>query len=386
MAYIWQRPTWPAFRWDVAVLLPLVAQVRFQHGRFLGTMNAAGLGLQRETELAATAEDAVASSAIEGEMLPPASVRSSVARRLGIPDGGVTPRNCQVEGITTVLLDATRNFRQPLTEARIFEWHRSLFGVGRPGREPIDVGRWRADTFGRMQVVSSAYSGGKAPRIHYEAPPAAAVPEAMAQFLDWFNAGAADTDGLVRAGLAHLWFVTIHPLDDGNGRIGRAIADMAIAQAEGDERRFYSLSSAILRQRRAYYEILEQTQRGDLDVTPWLIWFLESHRQAIEQAEATARRVIDVARFWAGLDAVEHPVNERQRKVLGRLLDGWDGPLTTRKWVAICGCSADTAQRDIGDLVARGLLAPNAGKGRNVGYLLRTGPSLDGMQSSGLDG
>jgi Fic family protein len=239
------------------------------------------------------------------------------------------------------------------------------------------MGRWRTDTHGRMQVVAAAYAGGKTPRVHFEAPPADRLPLEMTRFLAWFNTGNVNMDGLSHAGIAHLWFVTIHPLDDGNGRIGRAIADMAIAQAERDGRRFYSLSSAILRQRRAYYEVLERTQKSDQDITEWLIWFLECHMQAIEQAEATATTIIDTAKFWTAMDTCGHPVNERQRKVLGKLLDGWEGFLTTRKWVAICGCSPDTAQRDIADFVSRGLLVPNGKGGRSIGYKFTTDRVLE---------
>jgi Fic family protein len=371
--YLWERPDWPEFRWKSELLLPLVTDARFKHGRFLGTMSAAGLGKQQETELSATTDDIVASSKIEGEELPPASVRSSVARRLGLETGGVAPRDGQVEGVAAMVLDATQNFSEKLTEERIFDWHRSLFSTEQVHREPIDLGGWRTDTRGRMQVVSAAYVGGKMPRVHFEAPPADRLPEEMSRFLTWFNAESPDLDGLVRAGIAHLWFLTIHPLDDGNGRIGRAIADMAIAQAEHDGRRFYSLSSAILGQRRAYYEVLERTQKGDQDITQWLVWFLTCHMRAIEQAEVAARKIIDIARFWAAMDAGGHPVNERQRKVLGKLADDWKGFLTTRKWVVICGCSADTAQRDIGDLVARGILVPSGKGGRSAGYTIAIG-------------
>lgn len=349
------------------MLLPLVADARFRHGRFPGTISAAGLGMRQETELKATADDALASSAIEGETLPPPSQRAFIHRpATGLPGGGVSPRDSRVEGVADMVVDATRNFRAPLTRKRISSWHHSLFATG--SQESTEIGKWRTDAQGRMQVVSSTYAAGKAPRVHFEAPPAALVPDAMAKFLNWFNASAPDTDGLVRAGIAHLWFLTIHPLDDGNGRIGRAIADITIARAENDGRRFYSLSSAIPRQRRSYYEILKRTQKGDLDITGWLVWFLECHRMAIKSAEATADRVIDIGRFWTTLNEAHPPINERQRKVLSRLLEGWEGLLTTRKWVAICGCSADTAQRDIGGLVGRGLLVPNEKRGRSAGY------------------
>lgn len=357
------------------MLLPAVADARFLHGQFLGTMAAAGFDRRRATELAAATDDALATSAIEGESLPPASVRSSIARRLGLPDGGVAPQDARVEGVAEMVLDATRNFQEPLIEERLFGWHRALFAGAQPGLNPIEVGRWRTDAHGPMQVVSAAYRGSKLPRVHFEAPPGERVPSEMSRFLEWFDAWEGGWDGLIRAGIAHLWFVTIHPFDDGNGRIGRAIADMAIAKAEATARidggghRYYSLSSAILQQRHGYYRSLEDAQKGDLDVTNYLLWFLGCHMSAIRSAEETAQRVIEVGRFWRAQETAAAPLNERQRKVLRKLLDGWEGLMTTRKWVAICGCSPDTAQRDIADLVARGLLRPNDRGGRSTGYV-----------------
>lgn len=350
-------------------MLPAVADARFRQGRFLGTIAAAGLSTRQATELAAAADDAVATSAIEGETLPPASVRSSIARRLGLPGGGIAPEDSQVEGVAEMVLDATHDWQTPLTAERILGWHRILFPDARQGLDPIEVGQWRTDRQGRMQVVSGTHRGSKPPRVHFEAPPAHQVPTEMTRFLQWFNTPAADADGLIRAGVAHLWFVTIHPLDDGNGRIGRAIADKAIAQAERSGQRFYSLSFAILHRRKGYYDILEQTQKADGDITGWLLWFLACHKAAIDHAEHTAKRVIDLAQFWAQLDAAATPINERQRKGLARLVAGWEGPMTNRKWVAICGCSPDTAQRDMADLVARGLLFPTAAGGRSTGYV-----------------
>ncbi len=370
--YIWQRPDWPSFHWSAEPILPLLAEVRFQHGQFLGAMAAAGLDTRGEAELSATIDNTMASSAIEGEALPPASVRSSIARRLGFPGSGA-PSDPRVEGITEMMLDATQNFQTDLTENRIFTWHRALFrGMENPGRfekAPLEIGRWRTDAHGAMQVVSTAFVGGKLPRVHFEAPPAERLPADMARFLSWFNASPPGVDGLLRAAIAHLWFVTIHPLDDGNGRVGRAIADLAIAQTEASGHRFYSLSGAILKQRRGYYDALERAQKGDLDITEWLRWFLTTHHLAIKDAMATATRVIDAGRFWAALSASSPPINERQRKVLAKLSDGWEGPMTTKKWAALCRTSPDTAQRDIADLVARGLLRPNDKGGRSKGYL-----------------
>jgi len=366
--FIWQRPDWPRFRWSAGQLLPAVADARFLHGRLIGTMVAAGLETRQQAELTAATDDAVATSAIEGEELLPASVRSSIARRLGLPDDGLAPEDSRVEGVAEMVLDATRNCRQKLTEERLFGWHRGLFAAAQPSLEaPVDVGSWRTDARGPMQVVSGAYRGGKPPRVHFQAPPAGRVPAEMERFIAWFDFGTADLDILVRAGIAHLWFVTVHPFDDGNGRIGRALADMTIAKAEPTGgQRFYSLSSAILRQRRTYYAELERAQRGDLDITDWLIWFLDCHQAAVQSAGQAAQRVIEIARFWPAVE----PLNARQRKALGRLLGDWEGLMTTRKWAAINDVSADTAQRDIADLVARGVLVPNEKGGRSTGYIL----------------
>ncbi|MGH7090564.1 MAG: Fic family protein [Stellaceae bacterium] len=362
--YIWQRDDWPGFRWDDARLLSLLAAARFRQGSLLGTMRTLGFDLRLQSELEATADDVVQTSAIEGELLDPVSVRSSIARRLGLPEGGLAPADRTVEGAVDMILDAVRKFDAPLGDERIFAWHAGLFPTGYSGIHRIDVGAWRQDKEGPMQVVSGAYGR---QRVHYEAPPTVRVPAEMKTFMAWFNGGSANLDGLLRAGLAHLWFVTIHPLDDGNGRIARAIADLAIAQTERIGHRFYSMSSQIQRDRAAYYEILEATQRADLDVTEWLIWFAESYARAIDAAEALSRKVIAKAKFWQA-QAAEPPFSERQQKVLNRLLDGFDGNMTARKWSSLCGCSMDTAQRDMADLVRRRLLARNPGGSKNTSY------------------
>lgn len=364
--YIWQHPTWPSFRWDANKLLPALTEARFRQGQFLGIMRDLGIDARLQSELEATSEDVVKTSAIEGEVLNPASVRSSIARRLGMPDGGLAITDRKVEGVVDMILDATKNHGAPLTEERIFGWHAALFPTGYSGTDKIDVGQWRTDRHGAMQVVSQPYS--PQPKIHFEAPPAARVPEEMAKFLAWFNVGrgADRMDPLIRAGIAHLWFVTIHPMDDGNGRIARAIADLAVAQMENSGQRFYSMSSQIAVHRSRYYEILEETQKGDLDITDWLSWFSQCYTHAISAAEATADKVIAKAKFWH--EHTAHPFSDRQRKVLGKLLDGFEGAMTTKKWMAICGCSADTAQRDINDLIGRGLLAKNPGGSKNTSY------------------
>lgn len=363
--YVWQRNDWPNFRWDNNVLLPAVAAARFRQGRFLGVMEGAGFDARMQAELTATSEDAVTTSAIEGEALNPASVRSSIARRLGIPDGGLAPQDRKVEGVVDMVLDAAKDFDSPLTARRIWGWHAALFPTGYSGKERIEVGRWRSDHAGAMQVVSNIYA--PKPTIHYEAPPAARVAAEMDAFVDWFNKDSLAMDGLIRAGVAHFRFVTIHPLDDGNGRIARAIADLAISQMERTGQRFYSLSSQIERGKKLYYDVLEQAQKGDLDITDWLVWFTGCYVRAIEAADTTRAAVLRKAAFWRD-QAGRPPLSLRQAKVVGKLLDGFEGNITARKWAAICKCSQDTAQRDINDLIGRGLLARNPGGGRSTSY------------------
>lgn len=357
------------FRWDAGRLLEPLVEARHRQGLLLGTMRGIGMDARLESELEATSEDVVKTSAIEGEVLNPASVRSSIARRLGIPDAGFVPVDRRVEGVVDIVMDATRDYARPLTAERIFGWHAALFPTGYSGKERIDVGHWRTDRLGAMQVVSNVYSS--RPKIHFDAPPARRVSGEMAIFFDWFNGvspGARGIDPLLRAGLAHLWLVTIHPMDDGDGRIARAVADLAVAQAERTGQRFYSVSGAIERDRKTYYAALENAQKGDLDVTVWLIWFIGCYTRAIAAAESVTATVVAKARFWQA--HAGHAFSDRQRKALAKLLDGFDGPITSRKWAAICGCSQDTAQRDINDLVERGLLLRNPGGSRNTSYRL----------------
>ncbi|MBK4723150.1 Fic family protein [Azospirillum sp. YIM DDC1] len=372
VVYIWQRDEWPSFRWDGNRLLSPLARARHRQGFLLGKMSDIGFAAQREAELAALSEDVVKTSAIEGEVLDPASVRSSVARRLGLSEAGPMLVDRRVEGVVGIVMDASSNHVQPLTEERLHGWHAALFPTGRSGGEPIDVARWRTDRLGAMQVVSNPFS--PRPTVHYEAPPARRVASEMAAFLRWFNAGR-EIDPLLRAGLAHLWFVTIHPMDDGNGRIARVVADLAMAQAEGTRQRFYSLSAAIERDRTHYYNALEAAQKGDLDITDWLVWFAECCESAIQAAEAMTERVVNTARFWKAHAA--YPFSGRQRQVLGKLLEGCDGPITARKWTGLCGCSPDTAQRDMSALVGLGLLARNPGSGRSTSYRFNW-PPIDG--------
>jgi Fic family protein len=327
-------------------------------------MEALGFDLRDEAHLQTLTEDVVKSSEIEGEELDRDQVRSSIARRLGMDVGGLVPADREVEGIVEMMLDATGKFLEPMTEERLFAWHASLFPSGRSAMRKILVGGWRDDRNGPMQVVSGPVGREK---VHYEAPPAERLPEEMAKFLGWFeNPG--DIDPLLAAGLAHLWFVTIHPFDDGNGRIARAIADMVLSRSESSRRRFYSMSAQIRGERKDYYATLESTQKGDVDVTHWQSWFLGCLLRAIEGAHDTLGSVLAKARFWERF--ATEPLNERQIVILNRLLDGIQGKLTTSKWAKLAKCSQDTAYRDILDLVRRGALRKDGGGGRSTSYSL----------------
>lgn len=365
--YLWEKPDWPAFTWDEKALTALLAQVSREQGRLLGKMEGLGFDLRNEAHLRTLTEDVLKSSEIEGEQLPADQVRSSIARRLGMDVAGLVPADRDVEGVVEMMLDATTNYVQPLTEERLFAWHASLFPTGRSGMHKIRVGTWRDDSTGPMEVVSGAIGKEK---VHYQAPPAERLPHEMAKFLEWFEQ-LKDTDPLLTAGLAHLWFVTIHPFDDGNGRIARAIADMALARSEKTGQRFYSMSAQIRLERKDYYNTLEQTQKGTLDVTNWQTWFLECLHRAIDGAQDTLGAVMFKAQFWERF--AKEPLNERQIKVLNRLLDGFEGKLTTSKWAKLAKCSQDTAYRDILDLVDRGALQKDAGGGRSTSYSLMTG-------------
>jgi len=364
MPYIWELPDWPKFRWDDASLAHPLAEARHKQGRLLGRMEALGFPLRQEAVLQTLTQDVVKSSDIEGETLDPNQVRSSIARRLGMDIGGLVPADRDVEGVVEMMLDATRHYDQPLSKDRVFAWHASLFSTGRSGMRNIRVGDWREDRDGPMEVVSGAI--GKE-RVHYRAPPAERVEDEMIAFLNWFNSPSR-IDPVLRAGLAHLWFVTIHPFDDGNGRIARAVADMSLAQHERSSQRFYSMSAQIRHERNAYYQILEQTQKNSLDISGWLEWFVGRLACAVDGAQDTLGAVLLKARFWDKYAAV--PFNERQIKMLGRLLDGFEGKLTTSKWAKIARCSQDTAYRDILELIDRGALKKDAAGGRSTSYSL----------------
>lgn len=328
-------------------------------------MESIGFRLRAETTLLVLTQDALDTSGIEGELLDREQVRSSLARRLGLGTAGILPRDRRADAIAAVVLDATQNFDRRLTAERLFKWHATLFPIGGTGRHPMTVGNWRTDAHGPMQVVSG--QPGRE-RVHFEAPPAIRMPAEMARFLAWFEEEAGSIDPVLKAALAHIWFVTIHPFDDGNGRIGRAIADLALARSDGTSQRFYSMSARLRVERNAYYEALEATQKGDLDITAWLGWFLTVLDRALSDAEAMLAATIRKSRFWESLAGL--PINERQRMMLNRLLDGFEGKLTSSKWAQIAKCSQDTALRDIDGLLLRGVLAKEAAGGRSTSYIL----------------
>jgi Fic family protein len=368
MGYIHQLADWPKFHWNDATLSPLLAAVRHRQGRLVGRMEALGYSLRADATLRALTEEILKSSEIEGEHLDGAQVRSSLARRLGMDVAGLVPVDRDVEGIVEMMLDATQKFAAPLTTERLFAWHASLFPTGRSGMSTISVGAWRTDATGPMQVVSGPIGH---TRVHYEAPSAERLEAEMRVFLDWFNDPAVSCDPIVKAGLAHLWFVTIHPFDDGNGRIARAITDLTLARSEQSAQRFYSMSSQIRAERKTYYELLEATQKGALDVTRWLQWFLACLDRAFDRAETILASVLQKARFWETHAGV--PLNERQRAILNRLLDGFEGKLTSSKWAKLAKCSQDTALRDIDDLLTRGILSKDQAGGRSTSYSLVLG-------------
>lgn len=362
--YIHQHRDWPAFTWDVAALAGQLADVRHRQGRLLGRMESLGFELREEATLSSLTEDVVKSSEIEGEILDRATVRSSIARRMGLDIGALLPIDRTVEGVVEMMLDATQRCDAALTEERLFGWHSALFPTGRSGMHKIIVGAWRTDKSGPMQVVSGVMGR---ERVHFEAPAAKRLKAEMQRFLSWFNARD-ELDLVVKAGVAHLWFVTLHPFEDGNGRIARALSDLLLARSERMRQRFYSMSAQIRVERKAYYDILETTQKGDLDITPWLQWFLTCLARAIEGADAMLASVLTKARFWkrhAG-----EAFNERQRVVINRLLNGFEGKLTSSKWAKLAKCSQDTALRDIDDLIQRGVLTKNSGGGRSTSYSL----------------
>jgi len=362
--YIHERDDWPTLQWDQKHLAPMLADIRHRQGRLIGRMEVLGFALREEAVLHTLTQDVVKTSEIEGEVLNAEQVRSSLARRLGLDIAGAVPSDRHVDGVVDMLLDATRNFSRPLTADRLFGWHAALFPAGRSGLHKIIVGDWRDDAAGPMQVISGSVGREK---VHYEAPAASRLPDEMAAFLRWANV-ADDVDPVLRAAIAHFWVVTLHPFDDGNGRIARAIADWALARSEQSPRRFYSMSAQIRVERNAYYDVLEQAQKGGADITAWMVWFLDCLGRAIGGAEATLAAVLQKAHFWERHG--NQSFNDRQRRMLNKLLDGFEGKLTSTKWATIAKCSQDTAQRDIQGLVELGVLVKDAAGGRSTSYSL----------------
>lgn len=361
--YIWQSDNWPKFSWDHQRLAPLLTKAHHEQGRLLGKMQALGFELRNEAWLRSLTEEVVKSSEIEGETLDTDMVRSSIARRLGMNIAGLIPADRNVEGVVEMTLDATRNYSAPLTNTRLLAWHATLFPGGRSGLHVMLPGHWRTDAQGPMQVVSGPLGREHG---HFEAPPAARLVAEIEGFLTWFNA-TATADPLLRAGMAHLWFVTIHPFEDGNGRIARAVTDMALAQGEQTPQRAYSMSSQIRKERNNYYELLERTQKSALDITPWLEWFLACLTRALDEAQIRLDTALAKARFWERFG--KEALNERQIKVLQRVMsEDWRGMVSSSKWAKIAACSQDTAGRDIKDLLQRGALIQNPGGGRSTTY------------------
>lgn len=360
--YIWEWTDWPRFTWRDAELLAPLSEAHHKQGRLLGKMESLGFDLKLEAHVQILTEDVIKSSEIEGVRLDPGSVRSSVARRLGMPEAGLASPDRRTEGVVEMMLDATQNFDKPLTVERLLGWQASLFPTGYSGTRIIRTGAWRDDADDPMQVISGPEGRS---RVHFEAPPASRLHNEMGAFLGWFARRDAAV-GLLRAGIAHLWFVTIHPFADGNGRVARAIADQALAQAEGSSRRFYSMSSQIRKDNKAYYDTLEATQKGGLDITAWLLWFLGCFSRAVDGAEEICTKVLRKAKFWQA--HASETFSDRQKKMLNKYLDGFEGNLTAKKWAILTKSSVPTAQRDIKDLVERGVLRQNPGGSKNTSY------------------
>lgn len=363
--YIHEQQDWSNFRWDIAQLGDLLTSVRYRQGRLIGHMEALGFSLREEAMLQTLTQEVIKTSEIEGEVLDQDQVRSSLARRLGIDIAGSVPADRHVEGVVEMMLDATQNFGAPLTDERLFGWHAALFPTGRSGMHRITVGAWRRGERGPMQVVSGAVGKEK---IHFVAPDAGRVPEEMTVFLDWFNTSY-DLDPVLKAALAHLWFVTIHPFEDGNGRIARAIADLQLARADESPYRFYSMSSQIRKERKDYYDLLETTQKGTMEITPWLRWFFGCLDRAFWATNDILANVLLKANFWERHRNTE--MNERQRALINRMLSGIEGNMTSSKWAKMAKCSKETAIRDIQDLITKEILEKEEGGGRSTSYRLR---------------
>ncbi len=366
MRYIHQLNNWPKFIWDDQGIMSLLGDVRNRQGRLIGRMESLGFPLRSEAILQTLTLDVLKSSEIEGDLLDSAQVRSSIARRLGMDIAGLISSDRHVDGVVEMMLDATQQFNKSLTKDRLFGWHASLFPTGRSGMQKIVVGAWRDDKHGPMQVVSGP-SGRQ--KVHFEAPDASRLNREMKNFMSWFNQERG-IDPVLKAAIAHLWFVTIHPFEDGNGRMARAITDMQLARADGSAQRFYSMSVVIRQERNAYYDVLEKIQKNtDMDITVWIKWFLGCLDRALDTTEKTLAGVFKKARFWE-----THPegsLNERQIMLINKLFDGFEGNLTSSKWAKIAKCSQDTALRDIGELIEKKILIKETAGGRSTSYLLR---------------
>lgn len=364
MRYLYQNVDWPNFTWNNDLLVSTLSKVRNLQGRLMGKMEAIGFNLRNEALLETLTLDVIKSSEIEGEILNLDQVRSSLAKRLGLDIGALNFSDRNVDGIVDLILDATRNSNEPISSDRLFRWHKALFPTGQSGLFMITVGAWRIDSTGPMQVVSGAM--GKK-RVHYQAPDSSVIPQEMDKFINWFNSKT-DLEPVFKAAITHLWFVTLHPFEDGNGRIGRALTDMLLARADGSPQRFYSMSSQIRKERKTYYDVLERTQKSGLDITDWLLWFLNCLLDALISSETILSKVLYKARFWEQHSTTA--LNERQRLLINKLLDGFDGKLTSSKWAKIAKCSQDSAIRDIQDLINKTILKKESSGGRSTNYKL----------------
>ena len=362
--YIYQKDNWPHFTWNTELIISLLSEARNLQGRLIGKMELLGFDLRNEALLDTLTLDVLKSSEIEGEFLNPDQVRSSIARKLGMDIAGSVDSDRNVDGVVEMMIDATQNCFNPLTENRLFNWHAALFSTGRSGMYKITVADWRKDTKGPMQVISGAMGKEK---VHFQAPDSDLVENEMLLFLDWFN-NYDKIELVIKAAIAHLWFVTIHPFEDGNGRITRALSDMILARADKSNQRFYSMSAQIRKERKGYYEILEITQKGNLDITEWIKWFLQCLINALKSTDSILRQVLFKADFWNKHSKTI--INERQRKLINKLLDGFDGKLTSSKWAKIAKCSKDTAIRDINDLINKNILRKEPAGGRSTNYEL----------------
>src|SRR5690606_28330069 len=359
--YIHQLKSWPNFHWNEQDFISLLSEVRNLQGKLLGKVELLGFELKDEANLETLIQDVVQSSEIEGEILNPEQVRSSIATRLGLENSGLDHNDRHIDGIVEMMLDATHNNNKTLNDERLFGWHAALFTTGRSGMYKIEVGKWR---LGDMQVVSG---GMNRETVHYEAPKAELLESEMIRFMNWFNTQS-DLDPILKAAMAHLWFITIHPFDDGNGRIARAITDMQLSKADGVNQRFYSMSAQINNQKKSYYNILEQTQKDDLEITKWIVWFLDCLKKAIISSNSIVDKVVRKHQFW--MKNSLQISNDRQREMLNKLMENFDGNLTTSKWAKITKVSQDTALRDITDLVNKGILRKENSGGRRTHYKL----------------